>query len=121
MARFDMETFASSPDGEVTLYQLMLNDIADGHITDGHRLNVVELVKRYGVSISPVRDVPRRMQAECYVDISHSRGATMRKTDADARRSGERIGTCSTHAPRMVSGVPTRAETSAQRPALGAR
>ncbi|MGI9504287.1 MAG: GntR family transcriptional regulator [Geminicoccaceae bacterium] len=81
-----MDTFASSPDDEATLYQLVLNDIANGHITGGQRLKVVELAKRYGVSMSPVREVLRRMQGEGYVDISHNRGATVRKADAGTIR-----------------------------------
>lgn len=86
MARLDMDTFASNIDDEATLYQLLLNDIANGHISGGQRLKVVELAKRYGVSMSPVREVLRRMQGEGYVDISHNRGATVRKADADTIR-----------------------------------
>lgn len=86
MARLDMDTFASNNDDEATLYQLVLNDIANGHILGGQRLKVVDLAKRYGVSMSPVREVLRRMQGEGYVDISHNRGATVRKADAGTIR-----------------------------------
>lgn len=86
MARFDMDTFANSSSDEATLYELVLNDIANGRIAGGERLKVVALAKRYGVSMSPVREVLRRMQGEGYVDISPNRGATVRKADAGTIR-----------------------------------
>lgn len=81
-----MDMFTKTASDEATLYELVLNDIANGRIAGGQRLKVVELAKRYGVSMSPVREVLRRMQGEGYVDISPNRGATVRRADAGTIR-----------------------------------
>lgn len=65
-----------------SLYEMLLRDISTGEIAGGQRLKVSELARRYGVSTTPVREVLRQMQGEGYVEISHNRGATVRKGDA---------------------------------------
>jgi len=65
-----------------TLYETVLNDISSGVLKGGQRLKVAELAKRYGVSTSPVREVLRQMQGEGFVEISHNRGASVKKADA---------------------------------------
>lgn len=70
-----------------SLYESVLSDISSGHLVGGQRLKVAELAKRYGVSTSPVREVLRRMQGEGFVEISHNRGATVRRADADTIRN----------------------------------
>lgn len=72
-----------SDEGSVgTIYGRILNDISHGELAGGQRLKVAELAKKYGVSMSPIREVLRRMQGEGYVDFSPNRGATVRKADA---------------------------------------
>lgn len=65
-----------------TIYDRILNDISHGELVGGQRLKVADLAKKYGVSMSPIREVLRRMQGEGYVDFSPNRGATVRKADA---------------------------------------
>ena len=77
-----MQAFDGPQDDATSLYESVLNDISSGHLASGQRLKVAELAKRYGVSTSPVREVLRQMQGEGFVDISHNRGATVKKVDA---------------------------------------
>ena len=76
--------FSEAPDETSSLYEQVLNDIFNGVLVGGQRLKVAELAKRYGVSTSPVREVLRQMQGEGFVEISHNRGATVKKVDAGA-------------------------------------
>jgi len=65
-----------------SLYELMMDDIAQGVLAGGERLKVARLAERYGVSTSPVREVLRQLQGEGFVEFSPNRGATVREADA---------------------------------------
>ncbi len=79
----EIRGFGEQSDDETSsLYEHVLNDISKGVLVGGQRLKVAELAKRYGVSTSPVREVLRQMQGEGFVEISHNRGATVKKADA---------------------------------------
>jgi len=86
MADAMKDMFATTAD-EASLYDHVLNDIAHGRIAGGERLKVQDLAMRYGVSMSPIREVLRRMQGEGYVEISPNRGASVKKADAGTIRN----------------------------------
>jgi len=65
-----------------SLYEQMMDDIANGVLAGGERLKVARLAERYGVSTSPVREVLRQLQGEGFVEFSPNRGATVRQADA---------------------------------------
>lgn len=67
----------ATQDQEQSLYLTILEDIIRGKISGGDRLKVSALVKEYGHSASPVREVLRRMQGEGFVNILPNKGAVV--------------------------------------------
>jgi DNA-binding GntR family transcriptional regulator len=53
-------------------------DILSGSLAPGHRLKVVELAKRYGLSQMPIREAIQQLQGEGLVIVVPHRGASVR-------------------------------------------
>jgi DNA-binding GntR family transcriptional regulator len=58
-------------------YQSIRLDILSGAIKPGERLREEDLVKRVGVSRTPVREALRRLEADGYTIVEANRGATV--------------------------------------------
>lgn len=69
-------------EGEKTLMDRVLDDIASGRIESGARLKIQDLATRYETSVNPVREVLRQLQGMGLVRILPNRGAIVPKTDA---------------------------------------
>jgi DNA-binding GntR family transcriptional regulator len=109
-------------------YEAIRLDILSGLIKPGERLREEDLVKRAGVSRTPVREALRRLEADGYAVVEANRGATVAshsKRDVDeiyglralleghaARRAATRI------TPQQLSRM---SDLNAQIEALGAR
>jgi DNA-binding GntR family transcriptional regulator len=76
------EPSASSP-GELTVYHLIRQDIVEGRLAAGSRLNVSALGRRYGTSTNPVREALQQLRGEGFVLFSRNRGARVRPIDDD--------------------------------------
>lgn len=59
------------------------NDLADGVLRPGQALRQVQIAERYGVSVTPVREALRILEADGAITYSPHRGATVRDVDAE--------------------------------------
>ena len=62
-------------------YHLIRRRILDGEYTPGYRLVLGTLAKELGVSVVPVREAVRRLEAEGHVVVVRNVGATVRGLD----------------------------------------
>ena len=58
-------------------------DLADGVLRPGEALRQVQIAQRYGVSVTPVREALRILEADGAITYSPHRGATVRDVDAE--------------------------------------
>lgn len=65
------------------VYARLRDDIMQGAIADGSRLNQVQLAEQYGVSRIPIREALRRLQAESLVVATPYHPFVVRKVTAD--------------------------------------
>jgi DNA-binding GntR family transcriptional regulator len=66
-----------------TVYETIRQDIVEGRLPAGARLNVNVLATRYGTSTNPVREALQQLRGEGFVLFSPNRGARVRPIDAD--------------------------------------
>ena len=59
------------------------SDLADGVLQPGEALRQVQIAQRYGVSVTPVREALRILEADGAITYSPHRGATVRDVDAE--------------------------------------
>lgn len=59
------------------------NDLAAGVLRPGQALRQVQIAERYGVSVTPVREALRILEADGAITYSPHRGATVRDVDAE--------------------------------------
>lgn len=67
MASADNTNFVRPASLADAVYERLRDEIMQGGIADGSRLNQVDLAARYGVSRIPIREALRRLQAESLV------------------------------------------------------
>lgn len=59
------------------------SDLADGVLQPGEALRQVQIAQRYGVSVTPVREALRILEADGAITYSPHRGATVRDVDPE--------------------------------------
>lgn len=64
-------------------YQSILQSILDGEYDPGDRLVIERLARELGVSVVPVREAIRRLEADGYVTFTRNVGATVASIDLD--------------------------------------
>lgn len=64
-------------------YQSIRRAIHDGEYGPGERLVIERLARGLGVSVVPVREAIRRLEADGYVTFTHNVGATVTSIDLD--------------------------------------
>jgi DNA-binding GntR family transcriptional regulator len=79
----------SSEDGNLpteeggTVYQLIRQDIVEGHLAVNERLKIGALAARYGTSTNPIREALQQLRGEGFVVFSTNRGARVRAVDEE--------------------------------------
>jgi DNA-binding GntR family transcriptional regulator len=63
------------------LFDRMRNHIIEGRFAPGQRLVEADLTEQFKISRGPLREAVRRLAAEGLVDITHNRGARVKKLD----------------------------------------
>jgi DNA-binding GntR family transcriptional regulator len=63
------------------LFEKMRNHIIDGRFAPGQRLVEADLTEQFKISRGPLREAVRRLAAEGLVDITHNRGARVKRLD----------------------------------------
>ncbi|NKQ51771.1 GntR family transcriptional regulator [Amycolatopsis sp. K13G38] len=58
-------------------------DVADGTLRPGQALRQVQIAQRYGVSVTPVREALRILEADGTITYSPHRGATVKDVDPE--------------------------------------
>jgi DNA-binding GntR family transcriptional regulator len=86
--RTKTESPRSSGPGEPTskadhAYETILQSILDGEYDPGDRLVIERLARELGVSVVPVREAIRRLEADGYVTFTRNIGATVASIDLD--------------------------------------
>ena len=64
-------------------YETILRSILDGEYEPGERLVIERLARELGVSVVPVREAIRRLEADGYVTFTRNIGATVTAIDLD--------------------------------------
>jgi DNA-binding GntR family transcriptional regulator len=64
-------------------YETILQSILDGEYEPGERLVIERLARELGVSVVPVREAIRRLEADGYVTFTRNIGATVTAIDLD--------------------------------------
>lgn len=64
-------------------YEAILRSILDGEYEPGDRLVIERLARELGVSVVPVREAIRRLEADGYVTFTRNIGATVTTIDLD--------------------------------------
>jgi DNA-binding GntR family transcriptional regulator len=64
-------------------YETILHSILDGEYEPGERLVIERLARELGVSVVPVREAIRRLEADGYVTFTRNIGATVTAIDLD--------------------------------------
>ncbi|HZB42302.1 MAG TPA: GntR family transcriptional regulator [Ilumatobacter sp.] len=64
-------------------YETILRSILDGEYEPGERLVIERLARELGVSVVPVREAIRRLEADGYVTFTRNVGATVTAIDLD--------------------------------------
>jgi DNA-binding GntR family transcriptional regulator len=64
-------------------YETILQSILDGEYAGGERLVIERLARELGVSVVPVREAIRRLEADGYVTFTRNVGATVASIDLD--------------------------------------
>jgi DNA-binding GntR family transcriptional regulator len=64
-------------------YEMILRSILDGEYEPGDRLVIERLARELGVSVVPVREAIRRLEADGYVTFTRNVGATVTSIDLD--------------------------------------
>jgi DNA-binding GntR family transcriptional regulator len=64
-------------------YESILQSILDGEYDPGERLVIERLARELGVSVVPVREAIRRLEADGYVTFTRNIGATVTAIDLD--------------------------------------
>jgi len=64
-------------------YESILQSILDGEYAGGERLVIERLARELGVSVVPVREAIRRLEADGYVTFTRNVGATVASIDLD--------------------------------------
>jgi DNA-binding GntR family transcriptional regulator len=64
-------------------YETILRSITDGEYEPGERLVIERLARELGVSVVPVREAIRRLEADGYVTFTRNIGATVTAIDLD--------------------------------------
>jgi DNA-binding GntR family transcriptional regulator len=65
------------------LFDQIRSQIAEGRFAPGQRLIEPDLTERFGISRGPLREAIRRLAAEGLVEITHNRGARVKRLDRD--------------------------------------
>jgi DNA-binding GntR family transcriptional regulator len=63
------------------LFERMRTHIIEGRFAPGQRLVEADLTEQFGISRGPLREAVRRLAAEGLVDITHNRGARVKRLD----------------------------------------
>jgi DNA-binding GntR family transcriptional regulator len=63
------------------LFERMRNHIIEGRFAPGQRLVEADLTEQFKISRGPLREAVRRLAAEGLVDITHNRGARVKRLD----------------------------------------
>lgn len=63
------------------IYQRIETQIAEGHFTDGERLDEAKLAREFGVSRTPLREALRRLSSNGLVEFIPNRGTFVRQPD----------------------------------------
>lgn len=79
----EQEDSGPAQPGPKSVYELIRNDIMEGHLVANERLKISTLAKRYKTSTNPVREALQQLRGEGFVTISPNRGARVRKIDAE--------------------------------------
>jgi len=64
-------------------YQFIRQSVIDGHRAPGERLVIEQIAREIDVSVVPVREAIRRLEAEGYVTYTRNVGATVSTIDLD--------------------------------------
>jgi DNA-binding GntR family transcriptional regulator len=79
----DLESEVESRSKADDAYDAILQTIREGHYAPGERLVFEQIARTLGVSVVPVREAIRRLEADGYVTFTRNIGATVRTIDLD--------------------------------------
>ncbi|MHA6692947.1 GntR family transcriptional regulator [Devosia sp. A449] len=74
---------APTPLEDVSIYELIREDIISGRLIANERLKVTELAARHGTSTNPVREALQQLRGEGFVVMAPNRGARVRPIDEE--------------------------------------
>lgn len=102
-------------------YETILQSIREGEYAPGQRLVFEQMARALGVSVVPIREAIRRLEADGFVTFTRNVGATVASTDVDG--SAETLETIASlegialglAAPHVTSGAISRARAVNER------
>ncbi len=68
-------------EAQVSVYEMIREDIVSGRLASNERLKVAELAERYQTSTNPVREALQQLRGEGFVIMEPNRGARVRPLD----------------------------------------
>ena len=86
-----IDVLGASSEG-ASVYELIREDIIEGHLKPNERLVAADLARRHGTSTNPVREALQLLRGEGFVTMSPNRGARVRPIDEDFVRDIYEIG-----------------------------
>jgi DNA-binding GntR family transcriptional regulator len=86
-----IDSLGASTEG-ASVYELIREDIIQGHLKPNERLVAADLAQRHGTSTNPVREALQLLRGEGFVLFAQNRGARVRPIDQDFVRDIYEIG-----------------------------